>query len=218
MSNEESVELTGVHEYVEGYPVTLKRTTREECSGRLVIEAINQGGFDSVQIDLLELLSWIKRHRPELVEHERDFSDLPGKLGQAAGESISRDFEAANLAGEGASIDRIRQHLAKGGRIWCWLKRKYGYRQESYEVLALHGNFLDLGMNCPVHVESGLVDHFELVPTERSIDAAQLAEAAALLEAVLAPLRDMAIAYPNDPQYRVDIDRIKSWLARNKSS
>ncbi|MHC1592167.1 MAG: hypothetical protein ACXQS8_08775 [Candidatus Helarchaeales archaeon] len=52
--SEKEIILDGVCEYVEGYPVSIKN---EE--GRLVIDATNEGGYNGVEIDLLEFLDWL---------------------------------------------------------------------------------------------------------------------------------------------------------------
>ena len=69
--------LTGVSEYKEGFDVYLEVTdgsyTPDEDesqwpgNGRLVIVALNAGGHDSTEVDLLELLAWVKINRPELL-------------------------------------------------------------------------------------------------------------------------------------------------------
>lgn len=65
--------LEGVTEYAEGFPVELRELSIEEPGatllreGRLVVVALNQGGFDNTAIDLLELISWMKDNRPDLL-------------------------------------------------------------------------------------------------------------------------------------------------------
>ena len=49
--------LTGVREYAEGYPVEL---LWDEDIQRFIIYAKNQGGDDCVNIDLFDLIKWIK--------------------------------------------------------------------------------------------------------------------------------------------------------------
>jgi len=55
-------EMDGVREYAERLPVAITLCT----NGRLAITAINQGGYDSTAVDLLDLLGWIKNNRPDL--------------------------------------------------------------------------------------------------------------------------------------------------------
>lgn len=49
--------------------------TRGE-NGRLVIRGINQGGYDCVDIDLIQLLTWIARNMPQLLDERQDFRRL----------------------------------------------------------------------------------------------------------------------------------------------
>ena len=69
--------LDGVTEYCEEMPVELAETTgtyvygvpdelRPE-RGRIVIRAMNEGGHNSTEVDLLELIAWLKAHRPDLL-------------------------------------------------------------------------------------------------------------------------------------------------------
>ena len=52
--------MQGVREYTEEYPVELIRTDL----GRVVIQALNEGGYNITQVDLVDLLDWIKRNAP----------------------------------------------------------------------------------------------------------------------------------------------------------
>lgn len=58
------VEMSGVREYAEGYPVRLCAMD----NARLAIEARNQGGYDCTHVDLCDLLKWLQDNRPELLE------------------------------------------------------------------------------------------------------------------------------------------------------
>jgi hypothetical protein len=60
---EETV-MKGVTEYCEGMDVCLI-----EISGqtRLAVKAYNEAGFNSTQVDVLELIDWLKTHRPDLL-------------------------------------------------------------------------------------------------------------------------------------------------------
>lgn len=49
--------MTGVREYAEGFPVEMQF---DEKAQRFVIVAYNEDGFDSVAIDVLDLLRWMK--------------------------------------------------------------------------------------------------------------------------------------------------------------
>lgn len=66
------------------------------------------------------------------------------------------------------SIEQIREHLARGGRVVCWFKRRYAYPRETYEVQGLHGLVADLGDNVQVQFESDDVEFWELLPIEEN--------------------------------------------------
>lgn len=55
--------MTGVIEYHECYPVVL-----QEQDGISSIVAVNEGGYNSTNVDLRSLLVWLKMNRPELLE------------------------------------------------------------------------------------------------------------------------------------------------------
>jgi hypothetical protein len=57
--------LYKVREYSEGYDVELGV---EEDNGREVIIAVNEGGHNITQVDLLDLIAWLKIHKPHLVQ------------------------------------------------------------------------------------------------------------------------------------------------------
>lgn len=68
---------TDVREYVEGYEVELKiryelddiwEKYNPDIKYRWTIEALNEGGYNRVSIDLKQLLRWVKKHKPELLE------------------------------------------------------------------------------------------------------------------------------------------------------
>jgi hypothetical protein len=54
---------THIREYGECYPVKIA----EFEDGRLVIEAINQEGYDSTSVDLLDVIAWVRENRPDLL-------------------------------------------------------------------------------------------------------------------------------------------------------
>lgn len=56
-------EMQGVRCYGEKLPVELA----EEDDGRLVVRASNQAGFDSTCVDLLDLLAWLVKNRPDII-------------------------------------------------------------------------------------------------------------------------------------------------------
>ncbi len=65
--------LTDIREYGDDFPVTLdwnhmtgadyKRTGER----RLCITAVNEGGYNSTAVDLLDLIAWVKKNKPELL-------------------------------------------------------------------------------------------------------------------------------------------------------
>ena len=69
--------MNGVTEYAEGMGVELTQTRgayqngvpdeRREKRGNLVIKARNEGGYNCTEVDLLELIAWLKEHRPDLL-------------------------------------------------------------------------------------------------------------------------------------------------------
>ena len=76
-----AVELIGVREYAESYPVQLVRQepkilTERAYFGpanapdehRWVVSATNEGGHNSTSIDLLDLIAWLRANRPDLLE------------------------------------------------------------------------------------------------------------------------------------------------------
>ena len=70
-------EMVGVREYAEGYAVKLVTTSgsfdgrKPECDwpghGRIAVRAMNEGGCACTEIDLLDLISWVKANRPDML-------------------------------------------------------------------------------------------------------------------------------------------------------
>ena len=56
-----SIVMEGVREYCEGMNVKL----RADENGRLVIVALNEGGYNSTEVDLLDLLTWLETHEQQ---------------------------------------------------------------------------------------------------------------------------------------------------------
>lgn len=65
-----SIELENVREYAEELPVEL-------CihKGREVIHATNEGGFNSTSVDLLDMIAWLKKNRPELLADDTEHDE-----------------------------------------------------------------------------------------------------------------------------------------------
>lgn len=57
-----------VHEYSEGYGVEISNSQGEEGHGRLVVRAYNEGKYNFTQVDLVELLTWVKKNLPAIWE------------------------------------------------------------------------------------------------------------------------------------------------------
>ena len=70
--------MTGVSEYAEGFEVELVQTngrykhgvqdSEREGSGRWVVRAKNEGGYNCTEVDILDLVDWLRQHRPDLLE------------------------------------------------------------------------------------------------------------------------------------------------------
>ena len=75
MHEEDGTLMSGVTEYAEGYEVRLVETAGayvglnkpNEGAGRLVVKALNEAGYNCTEVDLLELLAWVKANRPDLM-------------------------------------------------------------------------------------------------------------------------------------------------------
>ena len=53
---DEAIEMIGVREHGEGQPVILHR---EAITGRMTIQARNEGGNNATEVDLLDLINWL---------------------------------------------------------------------------------------------------------------------------------------------------------------
>lgn len=69
-----TVPMRGVREYAEGYEVQLVETDglyvsrgERRDAGRLAVRAINEAGHNWTEVDLLDLIAWLKANRPELM-------------------------------------------------------------------------------------------------------------------------------------------------------
>lgn len=69
------MKMKGVREYAENDDVELLEPNDEQRSrwapspgsDRYVIRAWNEGGHNCVEIDVLDLVAWLKKHRPDLL-------------------------------------------------------------------------------------------------------------------------------------------------------
>ena len=59
--------MDDVREYNEEHEVILE-SYRHKKESRLVITSFNEGQYNSTSIDLLDLLSWVNKNKPELWE------------------------------------------------------------------------------------------------------------------------------------------------------
>lgn len=60
------IEMGGVREYCEEMPVRL--CTHDTPNGkRLVVGALNECGHNGTEVDLLDLIAWVKKNKPELL-------------------------------------------------------------------------------------------------------------------------------------------------------
>ncbi len=55
------VHETEIREYAEQMSVSV-----EDCEGRIVVKALNEGGYNCTQVDLLDLLSFVKNNMPDV--------------------------------------------------------------------------------------------------------------------------------------------------------
>lgn len=58
--------MVGVKEYCEDLDVVL--TTAYSDRERLVIKAYNEAGYNSTEVDLVDVILWLRKNRPELME------------------------------------------------------------------------------------------------------------------------------------------------------
>jgi len=62
---DERILMEGVRDYAEDHPVYL-----DEEKNRLVICAINEGGFNCTLVDIEDLINWLRENRPDILEGE----------------------------------------------------------------------------------------------------------------------------------------------------
>lgn len=54
---EDSLRMAGVREHTERYPVDIHR---ESITGRMTVRAWNEGGNNVTEVDLLDLIEWLR--------------------------------------------------------------------------------------------------------------------------------------------------------------
>lgn len=70
------MKMEGVTEYCEGFDVELIQTSgtysgsgaHQEGAGRWVIRATNEGGHDCTEVDVVQLIAWLRANRPDLLK------------------------------------------------------------------------------------------------------------------------------------------------------
>lgn len=67
--------MAGVREYAEGYKSLAGGEEMIDCvdlvriaNGRIVVRAFNEGGHNVTEVDLLDLLRWLRENRPEFLK------------------------------------------------------------------------------------------------------------------------------------------------------
>jgi membrane protease subunit (stomatin/prohibitin family) len=55
---------TNIREYGEKAPVKI---IENKDNHRLVIRAYNEGGYNCTTVDLIDVIEWVKKHRPDLL-------------------------------------------------------------------------------------------------------------------------------------------------------
>lgn len=81
MADYARIPMEGVREYAEGHAVYIAREAVGGSEHRLVVVAENQGRYDSTSVDLLDLLMWLRRNKPELVGGQAKYAvDLEASL------------------------------------------------------------------------------------------------------------------------------------------
>ncbi|MDY6895514.1 MAG: hypothetical protein SVO01_08895 [Thermotogota bacterium] len=65
----------GVQEYCEEMPVKITKTKglhpSKKGKGRLVVKAFNEGGFNSTEVDLLQLIEWVRKNMPDVISESK---------------------------------------------------------------------------------------------------------------------------------------------------
>lgn len=67
----------GVREHCEGYPVHIFK--RRGVKNQYVIEAVNEGGYNGTLVNLNDVLGWVKKNKPELLEMTNDHKRIWSK-------------------------------------------------------------------------------------------------------------------------------------------
>ena len=66
------MKMKGVQEYAEDLDVEIVKTgglyETKKGAGRWVIQAVNEGGYNHTQVDVLHIVGWLRKHRPEFLK------------------------------------------------------------------------------------------------------------------------------------------------------
>jgi len=104
-------EAEGVREYCEEFAV--KVGTHEE-TGRLIVQALNEGGHNGTEIDLRDLIGWLKGNMPDLLA---EFVTAEREMATSAERERCIDV-AKWYAGFGASASVVATTLSGGTHEW----------------------------------------------------------------------------------------------------
>ena len=58
--------LTEIRDYSEELPVKIEKTVLPKGNARWVIHAKNEGGYNGTQVDLLDVLEFVKKNMPDI--------------------------------------------------------------------------------------------------------------------------------------------------------
>lgn len=62
---------TGIREYCENMTVSIiEPNTDHNDENRYIIVALNEAGHNSTNVDLLDVIEWVKKIKPELLQDE----------------------------------------------------------------------------------------------------------------------------------------------------
>jgi len=109
-----------IREYGEGQPVEIVRRAgdEEDGPGRVEIIAVNEGGYDSTGVDLVDLIEQIKEKSPELAD-EVGICSEPAPAAPEIEVTIPRPVRVTDSKSLGYMIVDARNQPVGAG----WLKR-----------------------------------------------------------------------------------------------
>ena len=108
-SPDKNIVLRDVSEYAEWYPVKLYRVNE-----RIVINATNQGGHDGTEVDLIDLILWIRANFPELLSDSIPDAPIPvcgsadcGSADEVPNSPVREHASFAGTEGENSDAEHI---------------------------------------------------------------------------------------------------------------